>query len=88
VKEYLQSRPGEFDRVMSEDWVSDEWGDRRQELVFIGVNFDEGEIKKTLDACLLTDKELDLYRMEQKEFEASVLEENGASLFGNPGHLS
>ena len=27
---------------MNEDWVSEEWGDRRQELVFIGSNLDEG----------------------------------------------
>lgn len=34
------------DRIMNEDWVSEEWGDRRQELVFIGSNLDEGDIRK------------------------------------------
>ena len=35
-----------------------EYGDRRQELVCIGINMDETAIRKTLDECLLTDKEM------------------------------
>jgi G3E family GTPase len=33
-------------------------GDRRQELVFIGVGLDAGEIRRDLDACLLDKREL------------------------------
>lgn len=34
-----------------------EYGDRRQELVFIGTGMDEMQIRKVLDACLLQDLE-------------------------------
>lgn len=36
------------------------WGDRRQEIVFIGMKMDEEKIRKSLDACLLTKKEFAL----------------------------
>jgi G3E family GTPase len=33
------------------------YGDRRQEIVFIGINMDEADIHARLDACLLTSEE-------------------------------
>lgn len=39
---------------------NESWGDRRQELVFIGYNMKHKSIQKTLDACLLTDEEFGL----------------------------
>lgn len=37
-----------------------EWGDRRQELVLIGIGMDEAALRARLDACLLTAPEMDL----------------------------
>ncbi|WP_368233153.1 GTP-binding protein [Acidithiobacillus marinus] len=34
-----------------------EWGDRRQELVFIGQNMDENNTRQSLTDCLLNDEE-------------------------------
>ena len=45
----------------SREWIMGNWkppyGDRRQELVFIGQNIDREEIQKILDHCLLTPEE-------------------------------
>ncbi|MFN7890710.1 MAG: GTP-binding protein [Pirellula sp.] len=34
------------------------WGDRRQELVFIGSKMDEVVLRSRLEDCLLTDEEM------------------------------
>ncbi|MEY3200682.1 MAG: CobW/P47K family protein, partial [Pseudomonadota bacterium] len=39
------------------DW-QDPYGDRRQELVFIGMAVDEASLRARLDACLLNDDEM------------------------------
>ena len=44
------------------DEFDGEFGDRRQEIVFIGVHLDIAEISKRLDACLLDDSELQGYK--------------------------
>jgi G3E family GTPase len=56
-----------------EEWPEDEeslayirsnweepYGDRMQEIVFIGAGMDQEGIRRSMDACLLTDEEMDL----------------------------
>ncbi|GAQ47151.1 CobW domain protein [Aspergillus niger] len=45
-------------RKSIEDDFKGEWGDRRQEIVFIGEGIDTTAIKKLLDECLLDKKEM------------------------------
>jgi G3E family GTPase len=55
-KEILREHPHMaeyFDRV----WRG-AWGDRRQELVFIGVDMNRQELTNAFDKCLLTDAEM------------------------------
>lgn len=53
---------GEYERLREEKW-EEEWGDRRQELVFIGgPEMDKQKISRILDSCLLTDEELTDFR--------------------------
>ena len=45
-------------RAMVKDLWLEPYGDRRQEMVFIGVDMDEAAIRHSLDACLLTEAEM------------------------------
>jgi G3E family GTPase len=48
-----------FLRVMEEFWL-EPYGDRAQELVFIGIDMNRAEIETSLNFCLLTDDEFAL----------------------------
>ena len=39
------------------NWV-DPWGDRRQEVVFIGMEIEQDRLISALDDCLLNDEEM------------------------------
>mmetsp|Transcript_27416 Transcript_27416/g.63864 ORF Transcript_27416/g.63864 Transcript_27416/m.63864 type:complete len:585 (+) Transcript_27416:61-1815(+) len=56
---------GAYQAARREDW-NDEWGDRRQELVFIGRKLDEAAIREQLNECLLTDDEMVAYKKVQE----------------------
>ena len=50
----------EEDRKAIEELMCEPWGDRRQELVFIGTEMDEVILLSRLESALLTDEELAL----------------------------
>lgn len=62
--DFQLSYPGakaQNDRAKKEKW-DERWGDRRQELVFIGgPSMDESLVTQLLDACLLDDDELNAF---------------------------
>jgi G3E family GTPase len=68
MKTYFEERknPREYNRILTEDFLSEEWGDRRQELVFIGTNLNETKISSSLQACLLSTDEMKVYREQLK----------------------
>jgi hypothetical protein len=50
---------------LQEDF-GDEYGDCRQEIVFIGVKMDEAAIRKKMDEALLNDEEFEAFRQRYK----------------------
>ncbi|OLS19798.1 MAG: putative metal chaperone YciC [Candidatus Heimdallarchaeota archaeon LC_3] len=48
----------EFNSFLKNIW-DETWGDRRQELVFIGIGMNKEDIVNQLDSCLLTKSELE-----------------------------
>jgi G3E family GTPase len=56
--EDFKNNDGEIDAMVQFDLKSGgEWGDRRQEIVFIGENLDVAALETLLDECLLDDDE-------------------------------
>ncbi len=45
-------RDEEWRAILNRNW-SPSWGDRRQELVFIGAGLDEAAMRAALDDCLV-----------------------------------
>jgi G3E family GTPase len=91
MKQYFKDDPAEYARILSEDFVSEEFGDRRQELVFIGVGINEKEITEALDSCLLGKKGMERYRQELNNYMNTILTapSGGAGLFdvGGVDHM-
>ena len=66
-KELLQKDEATWEMVKS-IW-EEPYADRRQELVFIGTDYEKEELIKALDSALLTDKEMELGPERWEEFE-------------------
>ena len=61
-------------RQGSSDW-DDEFGDRRQELVFIGISIDQDALTRAFDQCLLTDQEIEHWRGDAAIYEGDFFSE-------------
>ncbi|KAK9452456.1 CobW/HypB/UreG, nucleotide-binding domain-containing protein [Dipodascopsis uninucleata] len=59
------------------------WGDRRQELVFIGEHIDVAGLEKCFDSCLLTDAEMKQWKsvMQNRHYDSLTKEDKLSELF-------
>lgn len=85
IKQFFPDDEKEYNRILDEDFVSEEFGDRRQELVFIGTGISEEEITKALDGCLLMDHEMKRYRQDVRNYDQMMLNMKSAGLFEEGG---
>ena len=65
-EEYWPTDQASIDKI--EKLFVDPYGDRRQEIVFIGLGVEQEKITKDLDKCLLTESEMALGPKKWKEF--------------------
>jgi len=68
MRKYFVDNQAEYERIQREDFQTEEWRDRRQEIVFIGTRLNEDFITATLNACLYTDREMDEYRQKLRNY--------------------
>jgi len=69
-QEYWPSNQADIDLI--EDFFEGDHGDRRQEIVFIGVDMDEATIYQNLDSCLVSDEEFKKGQKYWDEFESTL----------------
>lgn len=66
-REHWPDDPEQLARIEAE--FKGEYGDRRQEIVFIGQNLEEDHTRETLDSCLLSDAEMAMGMEQWKQLE-------------------
>ena len=64
--------PSQKDLILADFDSETPWGDRRQEIVFIGASMDEAAITAQLDTALLTDEEMQRYAEQHAVMDVSV----------------
>lgn len=79
----IEMFPSEAAELIKKDMIG-EHGDRRQELVFIGLNLNEKALTQLLDSCLITDEELvDFNALIEKEKNLYKIEKRLISEFAD-----
>lgn len=75
MRKRFRHNQAEYSRIKKEEFKTEEFGDRRQEIVFIGTQLKEDEIRSALDMCLCTDEEMVTYRQGVKNRLQSIYDE-------------
>lgn len=71
-----ESQQERYRESRSEQHWDDEWGDRESKLVFIGSGMDEPAIRDSLDACIVSETEMDAdWEVFENSFPAAYAEE-------------
>ena len=65
---YWPRESAERAQVIADFGMGEKWGDRRQEIVFIGVGLEQEKIEAILDEALLDEREMVEYERNGKEF--------------------
>jgi len=65
--EYWPTAQGQRDIILADYDGDGDWGDRRQEIVFIGAGMDKEAIEQQLDGALLSEEEMEGYRGQYQE---------------------
>jgi G3E family GTPase len=63
---YWPRETAERAQVIADFGMGEKWGDRRQEIVFIGVGMQQDKIEAIVDQALLTDAEMEEYEQSNK----------------------